>query len=260
MVIPLLIAPARHVIGKDPATVGIEVVAGKERHDRESLHCHAEIAAQERGQPIRLAVQRERDSLNLFVVFEFDLEKPHHLDGNSRGTSDTDDRVLICRENLFDVPLRDDVAHRCSTIPRHDDAIAAGESDDRRAMRHCRHALHGVVTRRRRPAVHVHLTRHRMPRLCEEFGEGGSMGHEVSRQTATQRSPPIWNHCPPFWTKDFTNSSAFSSRTSSISSRIASTSESKSLCARSGRTTSSDSVGVERSGRRWLSCVLIPPP
>ena len=38
----------------------VEVVAGEQRHDGQALHGHAEVAADQRGEPVGLAVEGER--------------------------------------------------------------------------------------------------------------------------------------------------------------------------------------------------------
>ena len=68
----------------------LEVVAGEQRHDGEALHRHPEVAADQRRQPVGLAVQRQRGALDLLVVLELHLEQPHHLDGEPGGAGDAD--------------------------------------------------------------------------------------------------------------------------------------------------------------------------
>ena len=71
----------------------VEVEAGEQRDDREALHGLAEVAADHRGEPVRLAVEGERGALDLLVVLEFDLVQPHDLDREAGGSGDADEGV-----------------------------------------------------------------------------------------------------------------------------------------------------------------------
>ena len=115
--------------------LGGEVVAGEQRHDGEALHRQAEVGADQRGEPVGLAVHRQRGALDLLVVLELDLEQPDHLDGEPGRAGDADHGELVGREDLLDVALGDDVAHRGAPVAGHDDAAGEGGRDDRRAVR-----------------------------------------------------------------------------------------------------------------------------
>ena len=131
----LLVAAAGHVVAEDAALVGVEVEAGEQRDDGESLHREAEVGADQGGEPVGLAVHRERRALDLLVVLELGLEEPHHLDRETGGAGDADHGVLVGREDLLDVALGDDVAHRGAAITRHHDAAGERRGDDGGAVR-----------------------------------------------------------------------------------------------------------------------------
>ena len=114
---------------------GLEVVAGEQRHDGEALHGHREVAADHRGEPVGLAVEGEHGALDLLVVLELDLEQPDHLDREAGGAGDADRGELVGLEDLLDVALGDDVAHRGAPVAGHHDAAADGRRDDRGGVR-----------------------------------------------------------------------------------------------------------------------------
>ena len=112
VVVVLLVAPAGDVVAEDPPVPASEVVAGEQRHHRQTLHRQAEVAPDHRrraGSPCR---RGRAGALDLLVVLELDLEQPDELDGEPGGAGDADAGVLVGREHLLDVALGDDVAHR----------------------------------------------------------------------------------------------------------------------------------------------------
>ena len=131
----LLVAAAGDVVGEDPALVVVQVVAGEQRHDGQALHGHAEVGADQGGEAVGLAVHRQRRALDLLVVLELGLEQPDHLDGEAGGAGDPDGGELVGREDLLDVALGDDVAHRGPPVTGHHHAAGEGGGDDRGAVR-----------------------------------------------------------------------------------------------------------------------------
>ncbi len=125
MVIALLVAPTRDVVAEDAPLAGVDVIAAKEGHHREALHCHAEVAAKEGGKSVSLAVERQRSSFDLFVVLELDLEQAHEFNCDPCCASDADDRLIIRGEDLLDVALSDEIAHGGAPVSRHHDAALA---------------------------------------------------------------------------------------------------------------------------------------
>ena len=93
------------------------------------------LAADQGGEPVGLAVHRQRHALDLLVVLELGLEQPDHLDREAGRAGDADAGVLVGREDLLDVALGDDVAHRGAPVAGHHDAAGEGRRDDRRAVR-----------------------------------------------------------------------------------------------------------------------------
>ena len=75
------------------------------------------------------------DPLDLLVVLELGLEQPHHLDREAGGAGDADAGVLVGREDLLDVALGDDVAHRGAPVAGHHHAAGERRGHDRRAVR-----------------------------------------------------------------------------------------------------------------------------
>src|SRR5579875_2770065 len=71
----LLVAAAGDVVGEDPAGLPVEVETGEERHHGQTLHRHAEVAADHRREPVGLADQRKSGALDLLVVLQLDLEE-----------------------------------------------------------------------------------------------------------------------------------------------------------------------------------------
>ena len=86
-------------------------------------------------EPVGLAVHRERGALDLLVVLELGLEQPHHLDREAGGAGDADRGELVGREDLLDVALGDDVAHRGPAVTGHDHAAGERRRHDRGAVR-----------------------------------------------------------------------------------------------------------------------------
>ena len=74
-------------------------------------------------------------ALDLLVVLELDLEQPDHLDGEAGRAGDADGGVLVGREDLLDVALGDEVAHRGAPVAGHHHAAGEGRRDDRGAVR-----------------------------------------------------------------------------------------------------------------------------
>src|SRR5450432_931266 len=119
----LFVTTAGDVERKDAASFGgignQQVVAREERNNSKALHRHRKVAADHHREPICLTLKGKCGSLKFFVVLEFDLEESYELDREAGGAGDADARVLIGLEDLFDVALRDDVAHRCAAVARH---------------------------------------------------------------------------------------------------------------------------------------------
>ena len=135
----LLVVPAGDVVAEDPARGGagrrVEVEAGEQRDDGEALQRRAEVAADHRGEAVGLAVEGEREALDLLVVLELDLVEPDHLDRDARGAGDADDAVGVGRVDLLDVAAGDQVAHGGAAVAAHEDAALVGDGDDRGAVR-----------------------------------------------------------------------------------------------------------------------------
>src|SRR5262249_59629104 len=94
----------------DAALPGLLVVPGEQRDHDQALHGAAEVAADEGGQPVRLALQRQGPALKLLVVLELKLEQPDELEPDPGHAGDADAGVVVAAEHLLDVPLRDQVA------------------------------------------------------------------------------------------------------------------------------------------------------
>ena len=133
------VAPARRVEAVDPAggrRVGrVDVETGEQRDDGQTLHGHAEVAADHRGQPVGLAVKGQLGALDLLVVLELDLVEPDDLDRQPRHAGDADQRVVIGLEDLLDVALRDQVARGGAPVAGHDHTVGVDRRDDGRAVR-----------------------------------------------------------------------------------------------------------------------------
>ena len=131
----------------------VHVEPGEERDHGEPLHGHAEVGTDHGGQAVRLALQGELRALDLLEVLQLQLEELDHLDGETGGAGDTDRRVLVGREDLLDVPLRDDVAHRGPPVTGEHDPAGERHGHDGRAVRRLDHALGG----RQLPVARKHL-------------------------------------------------------------------------------------------------------
>src|SRR3546814_2636517 len=66
-----------------------------------------------------MSVHRERGSLVLIVVLESGGEEPHHLHRQAGRAGDAHAAVLVGGEDLLDVALGDDVAHRRPAVTGH---------------------------------------------------------------------------------------------------------------------------------------------
>jgi hypothetical protein len=114
--------------------LGVEVDTGVEGDDGQALHRGAEVVADERGQPVGLAVEGEHDALDLLVVLELHLEQLDELDPHAGGAGHPDQRVGVGGVDLLDVTAGDQVAHGGPPVARHDDAVAVGQRDDGRRV------------------------------------------------------------------------------------------------------------------------------
>lgn len=112
----------------------------EQRHDRQPLHGHAQVAADHGRQTVRLALQGELRPLDLLEVLQLELEQLHHLHGQT-GRADTDGRVLVRREHLLDVPLGDDVPHGGPAVTGEHHAPGEGHGHDGRPVRRLDHTL-----------------------------------------------------------------------------------------------------------------------
>ena len=188
-------------------------------------------------------------ALDLLVVLELGLEQPDQLDREARGAGDADRGELVGREDLLDVALGDDVAHRGPPVAGHHHAAREGRGDDRGAVR----GELGGVTRRAAAGGRA---------------AGRAPGRPGSRRTTTcpaagrrpgagGRRSDRERHSPPFWMNDFTKSSALVSSTSSISSRIASTSSSRASLRSATSVSTTSSVVVLRL--RWTCAAASAP-
>ena len=153
VVVGLLVEAAGDVEAEDPAGLGrvggVQVVPGEERDDGEALHRGAEVVADHRGEPVRLAVEREHRALDLLVVLQLDLEQPDQLDADAGRAGDADQRVRVGGVDLLDVAAGDQVAHGGPAVAGHDHAVGVGQRDDRGGVRSGRHR---AVGRQRPPA------------------------------------------------------------------------------------------------------------
>ena len=139
----LLGTAARHVVGEDPALLAVHVVTGEDRDHGEALQRHAEVAADHGGEPVRLALQGERGALHLLEVLQLQLEELDHLHREPGGAGDADGGVLVGREDLLDVPLGDDVAHRRPPVAGEHHAAGVRRRDDGGAVRRLHRTLDG---------------------------------------------------------------------------------------------------------------------
>src|SRR5215469_4189806 len=236
----LFVTSAGDVVAEDTADALVGVVAREDRHDDQPLHRAAEVGTYDAGQPIGLAFQRERPALDLLVMLELDLKQPDKVNAYPGHAGDPDTGVLVAAEDLLDIPLRNHAAGGRPPVADHHHAAVERGSDDRRAVRKLRGqvAWHGQAWR-----AWQKLWRGRGEQFAERGGPGAEVGraHQPGWRVRTQRSPFLVHtgtpptllpprgpryqgYWPPFCTYERTNSSAFSSSTSSISSRIASTS------------------------------------
>jgi len=196
----LRILAADRVVAEDPALAGLQVVSGEQRHDGQALHRHAQVAADERGEPVRLAVQGELDALDLLVVLQLDLEQFDHLHRDARGARDPHGRVLVRREHLLDIPLSDHVSRRRTPVTGHQHATRERHRHDRGPVRHVQrhtaatatsHALRGSGSPPPRQVFRV-VRR-------EELGERRRAGlHEgAAHQAAAKRCLLTWKPSSP---------------------------------------------------------------
>src|SRR5437763_1543183 len=102
--------------GGGSVAAGVQRSVERRVRSAEPLHRHAEVVADHRGEPVGLAVEAQRRALELLVVLQLDLEQADHLDSEPRGARDPDDAELVGLENLLDVALGDDVAHRGAAV------------------------------------------------------------------------------------------------------------------------------------------------
>ena len=122
------------------------------------------------AEPVGLALEAERDALELLVVLELDLEQPDHLDREAGDAGDADAAVVVGVEDLLDVALGDVVAHGRAPVAGHHHAARERQGDDRRAVRR----LGGQSGDRRRTSAGEELRRV----VAEEVGETRAAGGE----------------------------------------------------------------------------------
>jgi hypothetical protein len=72
-------------------------------------------------------------------VLQLDLEQPDHLHRDPGGAGDPDAGVVVGREDLLDLAVGDQVAHRGPAVAAHQDAAVEGERHDGGGVRHLRH-------------------------------------------------------------------------------------------------------------------------
>ena len=146
--------------------------------------------------------------------------------------------VRVGRGHLLDVPLGDHVAHRGPAVAGHQRrrrayvaatiVVACGARSPAWPGGSGRRPGSRSGATDRSKSVndgHPRAPGRRRAAACGH-GQRARNSSSSSRQSAQSPRPGSdpSDHCPPFWTYPRTNSSAFSSSTSSISSRIASTS------------------------------------
>ena len=131
----LLVAAAGHVVAEQPALAPTLVVAGEDRHDDHPLHGGREVAPDHHAELVGLALQAQRDALDLLVVLQLQLEQLHHLHGRAGGAGDGDAAVAVGREHLLHRAAADEVARGGPPVTGHDDAVRVGERDARRGVR-----------------------------------------------------------------------------------------------------------------------------
>ena len=125
-------------------------------------------------------------------MLELDLEQASHLDREAGGAGDADARVLVGLEDLLDVALRNDVAHRGAAVAGHDHTAVERGGHDRGAVRDAGELTGGGAGR-----TGQHLGRLR----GQEVGERGASHGPVA--VGKHHGAAHW---PPFWTKLRTNS------------------------------------------------------
>ncbi len=84
VVLGLLVVPAGDVVGEDPARPPGQVVAGEERHHRQTLHGHGQVLAHHLAELVGLPLEAEDHPFDLLVVLQLGLEQPDHLHCRAR--------------------------------------------------------------------------------------------------------------------------------------------------------------------------------
>ena len=149
----LLVRAARHVVAEDPADPGLLVVPGEQRDDGEALHGRAEVVPDHLGEPVGLALERERAALHLLVVLELDLEEPDELKPHRVHAGDRHRGELVAPEHLVHVPLGDHVPGGRPAVARHHDAALADRGHDRGGVGQVLDHLVGDVAAGETPAA-----------------------------------------------------------------------------------------------------------
>src|SRR5438067_7740209 len=147
-------------------------------------------------------------------MLQLELEELDELERLARHPRDRDGAVVVGTEHLAHLGVRDQVAGGRAPIADHDDAVRELQAE------------HGGPVRDREGVRLRQRAGHRLRSLAlDQIEEAGA---RTERAAGEGQLGPI-AHSPPFWTYDLTNSSAFSSSTESISSRMSSISSLSSL-------------------------------
>jgi hypothetical protein len=101
----------------------------------EALQCGAQIATHHRRQSVHLAGERERYTLDLFVVLELNGIQAGELDRDRRGAGDAGNGVVVGDVHLLHVAAGDHVALGGTPVARHHHAAGIGQRDDGGAVR-----------------------------------------------------------------------------------------------------------------------------
>src|SRR5262245_36969906 len=208
MEVVLLPPPARGVVVEDASLPPPLVEPAEQRNDHEPLDRHRQVAADHLGEPVGLALQREPVTRDLLVVLELELEQLDDLDGLPGCAGDRDHGEIVRREDLLHPLVSDGESLGGPAVTAEHHTRAELQRDDRRSVRgrdldRCRRRREGLGT------------------ACpDQVEEARVRADRAARGSGRERR--TLGHSPPFWTYDLTNSSAFSSSTESISSRMSS--------------------------------------
>jgi hypothetical protein len=148
------------------------------------LERHRKLVSHQPRQEGGLALQGKPAPLDLLIVLQLDLKQADHFERQSGGPGYRHSGVGICRKDLTNLTVGDEVALGRLAVASHDDAVGVSQGENGRSFG----GAH-------RPSIGWNIQGAGVPEGRQEIAEAGTWSRDVEQQRKTRSRA----HSPPFW-------------------------------------------------------------